>query len=263
MKTAIFLDHLLAMERQTGRPLESLLAEAKELGLAWVECEGSMLEEERLTQALKRTQVGVSGVYAFLDYRQDTASERARLLQAAQRAEAGCVMPLPTLLREGEDALALRRVMAEGIARVCEEAEGRGLTIVLEDFDSPRAPFGSLEGLSWFLNEIPALGCAFDSGNFLIHGEDVLSAYEALRPRIRHVHLKDRLDSPRWGDDETRALDGRVYYPAPAGSGLLPSERVVRLLERDGYDGFCVLEHFGAYDQLDCMRREAAWLAGQ
>ena len=204
--------------------------------------------------------MGVSGVYAFLDYRQDTKDECSRLLDLARQVEAGCVMPLPVLLREGEDRTALRRVMADGIAQVCEDAEAMGLRVVLEDFDSPRAPFGRLEELCWFLREIPALGCAFDTGNFLIHGQDVLAAYAPLRPRIRHVHLKDRLDSPRWGDDETPDCAGKVWYPAPAGSGLLPSGKILDRLEADGYDGWCVLEHFGARDQLDCMRREAEWL---
>lgn len=260
MKYAIFLDHLLCAQRQTGRSLESLLDEAKALGVAAVECDWEQLTQERLTQTLRKAGMGVSGVYAFLDYRQDTKSERTRLLELARRAEAGCVMPLPTLLREGEDRQTLRRVMADGIAQVCEDAAGFGLQAVLEDFDSPRAPFGRLEELGWFLQEIPALGCAFDTGNFLIHGQDVLAAYAPLRPRIRHVHLKDRLPSPRWGDDETRDCGGKVWYPAPAGSGLLPGGEILDRLEADGYDGWCVLEHFGARDQLACMRREAEWL---
>ena len=260
MKYAIFLDHLLCAEKQSGRPLESLLAKARELGFEAVECDWTQLAQERLARALREAGLGVSGVYAFLDYRQDTKDECSRLLDLARQVEAGCVMPLPVLLREGEDRTALRRVMADGIAQVCEEAEAMGLRVVLEDFDSPRAPFGRLEELCWFLREIPALGCAFDTGNFLIHGQDVLAAYAPLRPRIRHVHLKDRLDSPRWGDDETPDCAGKVWYPAPAGSGLLPSGKILDRLEADGYDGWCVLEHFGACDQLDCMRREAEWL---
>ncbi len=263
MKYAIFLDHLLCAQKQTGRPLASLLAEAKELGFEAVECDQAQLTEERLTRALREAGVSVSGVYTFLDYRQDTKNERARLLELACGAEAGCVMPLPVLLREGEDRQALRRVMADGIARVCEEAASIGLQVVLEDFDSPRAPFGRLEELGWFLREIPALGCAFDTGNFLIHGQDALAAYAPLRPRIRHVHLKDRLDNPRWGDDVTTDCGGKAWYPAPAGSGLLPSGEILDRLEADGYDGWCVLEHFGAYDQLACMRREAEWLRGR
>ena len=47
-------------------------------------------------------------------------------------------MPLPVLLREGEDRTALRRVMADGIAQVCEEAEAMGLRVVLAVTLAPR-----------------------------------------------------------------------------------------------------------------------------
>ena len=261
MKPSIFLEHLLRAAEQTGRALPDLLTEAQSLGLTHVECDLSLLDDQTIRDALRAARMGVSGVCAFLDYRQtDLTRETEHLLELAREVNAGCVMPIPVLLREGEDRDSLRRVMADGIARVCERAEAYDLPVVLEDFDSPRAPFGRLEELAWFLEQVPALGCTFDSGNFLIHGQDVLAAYEVLRPRIRHVHLKDRLDSPRYGDDATPASDGRLYYPCPAGSGLLPSEQVVRRLAQDGYAGACVLEHYGASDQRGCMRREAAWL---
>ena len=64
MRYAIFLDHLLCAEKQSGRPLESLLAEARELGFEAVECEWT-----QLARALRETDMGVSGAYAFLDYR--------------------------------------------------------------------------------------------------------------------------------------------------------------------------------------------------
>ena len=61
MKYAIFLDHLLCAEKQSGRPLESLLAKARELGFEAVECDWTQLAQERLARALREAGMGVSG----------------------------------------------------------------------------------------------------------------------------------------------------------------------------------------------------------
>ena len=261
MKSAVFLDHLLRAAEQTGRALPDLLIEAQSLGLSHVECDLAQLDDPSIRDALRAARMDASGVYTSFDFRRkDRKADILHLLERAREAGAACVMPLPGLLREGEDRDSIRRVMADGIARVCEEAVPFGLTVVLEDFGSPRAPFGRLEELAWFLEQIPALSCAFDSGNFLIHAQDAMTAYRQLAPRVRHVHLKAWIDRPEYGEAVIPAADGYPCYPAPLGVGPVPNEPLVRALAQDGYDGFCVLEHFDARDQLACMRESAAWL---
>ena len=73
----------------------------------------------------------------------------------------------------------------------------------------------------------PAVGCNFDSGHFLLAGCDVLTAVEALRGRIYHVHLKD-----------VRA-DG----PSPVGEGELPLRAFVSALDAQGFSGLLSIEH--------------------
>ena len=90
-------------------------------------------------------------------------------------------------------------------------------------------------------------------GDLVCDVEDIRFVY----PELPVYSVRGNND---WGDDETPDCAGKVWYPAPAGSGLLPSGKILDRLEADGYDGWCVLEHFGARDQLDCMRREAEWL---
>ena len=251
MKLSVFLDHLLRAAEQTGLPLYDVIAQAQQEGLHAAECDLTALEQETIRRTLRETNMAVS-------YEEGVK----RLLDRAAEMNAGCVMPLPGLLREGEDPMATRRVMADGVSRVCELAKAYGLQVVLEDFGSPRAPFGPLQGLSWFLEQIPALGCALDSGNFLIHAQDALTAYEQLAPRVRHVHLKSWIDRPDYGEELIPTADGFQCYPAPLGHGPVPNEAVVRALVLDHYEGFCAIEHFSVHDQLGCMIESARWLRG-
>ena len=263
MKLSVFLDHLLRAAEQTGLPLAEVIARAQQEGLYAVECDLAALEQEDIRRTLRETNMGVSGVYTSFDFRLKGYEEGVKcLLERAAEMNAGCVMPLPGLLREGEEPIATRRIMAGGVSRVCELAKAYGLQVVLEDFGSPRAPFGPLQGLSWFLEQIPALGCALDSGNFLIHAQDALAAYEQLAPRVRHVHLKAWIDRPDYGDELIPAADGFPCYPAPLGHGPVPNEAVVRALVRDRYKGFCAIEHFSVRDQLGCLIESARWLRG-
>lgn len=264
MKLSVFFEHLRRAAEQTDLPLEQVIARVQEEGLRYAECSLDELEQESARRALREAGMGVSGVYASFDFRKDGWQEGARrLLERAAEGGAGCVMPLPGLMREGEELEVIRRVMADGVAQVCEMAKPYGLQVVLEDFGSPRAPFGTLEGLSWFLEQVPALGCALDSGNFRIHAQDALAAYERLAKRVRHVHLKAWIDRPDYGEEVIPAADGVLCYPAPLGQGSVPNGAIVQALVRDGYEGFCAVEHFTMYDQLSSMLESARWLHAQ
>jgi len=72
------------------------------------------------------------------------------------------------------------------------------------------------------------LQAAFDPANFIQCGEPPYpEAYQALKPWIRYVHVKDALQ------------DGQVVA---AGEGVTRWPDLLRHLRRDGYDGFLSLE---------------------
>ena len=73
-----------------------------------------------------------------------------------------------------------------------------------------------------------SLQAVFDPANFIQCGEPPYpEAYQALKPWIRYVHVKDALQ------------DGRVVT---AGEGVTRWPDLLRSLRRDGYDGFLSLE---------------------
>ena len=142
-----------------------------------------------------------------------------------------------------------------------KEAKKRGITVVMEDFDAADSPYRDAAGVRYFLDRVPELRAAFDTGNFAFCDEDELDAFELLKDRIAHVHLKDRALTP--GAPEERplvSLGGRKLYAAPFGSGIIRGEEILRRLQKIGYDGVLTVEHYGAPRPLEYMERSAQWL---
>lgn len=90
------------------------------------------------------------------------------------------------------------------------------------------------------LNEVPGLRWVFDTGNPCFnedrdnpgHRQDPWAFYQAVRPAISHVHIKDGI----W-NAEKKDLD----YTMP-GEGHGQVRRIVEDLIRTGYDGFLSIE---------------------
>ncbi len=85
-----------------------------------------------------------------------------------------------------------------GIAGVKKIADSQSaaditpITVVIEDFDDRNSPIASVSGMKWFAEQVPGLCFTFDTGNFIIHGEDIFAAWEELKDKVVHVHCKDR-----------------------------------------------------------------------
>lgn len=77
----------------------------------------------------------------------------------------------------------------------------------------------------------------FDPANFVQCGQDTKEAYEALKPYIAYVHIKD-----------ARSVDDKVVL---AGTGDGNVEYILNELFKDGYNGFVSLEpHLGNFKGL-------------
>ena len=86
-------------------------------------------------------------------------------------------------------------------------------------------------------------GCVFDPANFVQCGQDTKEAYEALKPYIRYIHIKDAR-----GED-------RKVVPAGEGDGNIPF--ILEQLFASGYDGFISLEpHLGNFEGLAALETD-------
>jgi len=128
---------------------------------------------------------------------------------------------------------------AEAIRRMKELAkiaEDGGVTLVHENC-SGWAGQGPEQALEMFAAvDSPALKAVYDTGNVIGHGQDGWDYYNALKPHIVYVHIKDRKRLP----------DGKVEA-CYAGEGAAYVREIATDLLKNGYDGgFSIEPHIAA-----------------
>ena len=161
------------------------------------------------------------------------AAEAGRFLETAKRYGVPRVMVIPDRFTAGGDEEAEFRRMAEGLRAMVARAKEMGIAVTVEDFGGdPLSPCNRLVYLKRFLDEIPDLRLALDSGNlyYARRDEDILELMRHAGGRIAHVHLKDQL-----------ASDRRTY--AELGLGGVPNREIVHYVTERGYDGWFTLEN--------------------
>lgn len=174
-------------------------------------------------------------------------------LDVAQRYNVPRIMVVPTHFTPGGDQEREFELLLSGMRLFVAEAKKRGITITVEDFGGTSNAGSYMKYLKRFLDEIPDLKFALDSGNLYYagRGEDILEMMEYAKGRIAHVHLKDQT-----------AEDGRRY--ATLGLGAVPNEKIVKAMAAARYDGWYTLENPVGDTYNDTVRQTAllkAWLA--
>lgn len=265
MKLSVFYDHILQAANQTGRSVEELLSEVREAGIEAVEIHMTdLLEHEETYALLKQAGLLVSCVYEFYEMELKSETQKARLhIETAGKVGAKRILVVPGFLTE-EDAKQLKdfvmdgervtaflnhnesaRRMARGLSEIVTLGEAAGVTVTIEDFDDMKSPIASVNGMLWFLRQIPQLKVTFDTGNFITHGEDLLEAWESLQEYVVHVHCKDR-----------------STIPVAVGEGYIPISSILNRLKQQNYDGYLAIEHFDAGNQAESMKKSASFLLG-
>lgn len=124
--------------------------------------------------------------------------------------------------------------IAEGLREAARRAEESGLILLLENVRSCWANTGVNAAAVLEAVDSPALRALWDPGNdFVSGGIPYPEGYEAVRPYVRHVHVKD----------------ASVVDPAagltrwePIGAGEIDYQSQMRALLEDGYTGVVALE---------------------
>jgi inosose dehydratase len=132
--------------------------------------------------------------------------------------------------------------LAEGIERAMDVAGERGLKVALHPhhgtvIDGP-------DDVEELLERSPVSLC-LDTGHLMVGGADPMAVVRSAPERIAHVHLKD-VD----GELAQQVREGTVRYHEavrrgmylPLGQGDADIAGIVAALERDGYDGWYVIE---------------------
>lgn len=259
---ATFYDHIKDISRQRGISLMDAMGLARQLGVEALEVnQNNMIgREDEVGQELAFHDMSISAVPSYFDFGRDPDVARQALptLEAASYLGAKKLLVIPGFLDQNDPPQERERqtqAMVDGVCRLAELAGQYGLSLVMEEYDNPAAPFSTTQGVLRFLQGCPALSACFDTGNFLPAGEEVLEAWEALKSRVGHVHLKDR--------GLAGEGDARRMVPSPVGAGALPLAKAVELIRAQGYDGAYTLEFYNSPDTLSFLEQSVAWLKSQ
>lgn len=285
IRLSVFFDHILQAEEQTGKHIPELLAEVKKAGISAVEINCTYLLEHPATlEMLETAGLQVSCIYEFYALERGRETEKARRhIEIARKTKAGKILIVPGFfsveteefvncvpdrekvwdyLSHSEKA----QRMADGLREIVKMAGSRNIadtpiTVVIEDFDDRNSPIACVSGMQWFAEQVPGLCFTFDTGNFIIHGENIFAAWEELKDKVVHVHCKDRKissDKPLQTQKNATPDIKECYLPAAVGEGCIPIKELVYKMKEYGYRGYLAIEHFDAADQEAYMQKSAA-----
>ena len=128
----------------------------------------------------------------------------------------------------GDDPDAHRGAVMDRMAVKARIAAGRGVTLFVENEKGIYGDTAARVHDILTTVDSPALTHAFDPANYLEVGQGIDEAWNLLRSRTGHIHVKDY-------DPKSRAM-----VPAGQGAGQIP--RIIAEAAADGYEGFCTLE---------------------
>lgn len=264
MKIATFYDHILELASQENISVMDAMKEAKELGITAVEVSSNNIieREDELKKELRETGIVVSSVCAYFDFG-NSKDEKIidDMLDMAVRVGAEEMLAIPGFFDE-DDSEEAQKVKVNSITDMMnilsEKASEKGITLLLEDYDSDLSPYATIEGVKHFVDNVKGLKVSFDTGNFMYSGDDELDAYKIFRNDIAHVHFKDRaLKGTENGKPDTT---GRVLYPSPVGSGVVKIREIIESLKNDEFDGYCAIEHYGSPNQREYLKKSVEYL---
>ena len=250
MKIAAFYENIKTGAGAAGISMENALGELKEAGmdLLYANYEEIRKDLTWLRPVMEQYEIGVEGLYGFFDFPHQFPDERYKECIALCAELGGTnVLLLPGIILPDEkaDEEVLTQRMIDGLALAAEYGQPRNVAVTLEDFDGMVAPYNCISGMKMFMDSIPKLGCSFDTGNFIMFGEDPLEAFHLLKDRTCTVHIKDRSRTPvNPGDIPKQCADGSTVYPCPVGRGYIPIPEIVKELKEDGYTGNLIAEMY-------------------
>ena len=208
---------------------------------------------DKLKKAMGESGVSLGSLIASVDFlgAPDKADERLRAaLDDCREMGTDQLMIVPGQSMDNRKkrfrSLSRSAMMEEAkvfFRKAVEEGQKAGITVGLEDTPQTVKPFCTISEMKTLLEAVPGLRLILDTGNIFVGDPqaDLLDYYEALKPYIMRIHLKDvvRGRFPR----KEMCIDGLSIAPVVTGSGILPMAEFLRRLKADGYDGDLCIEY--------------------
>lgn len=163
----------------------------------------------------------------------DKAEENYQIAKAELAECARCGIPYLRVfgdrIGEQDETETLARI-ARYLRKLCGDAKGMDVSVLLEihgEINTVMRVYSII-----YLVDDDKLGILWDiEHSDKVYSDDFTLFYQAIRSRIRHVHIKDSYFTPE-GERKLCAV----------GAGRLPIKEIVETMLADGYDGYFSLE---------------------
>ncbi len=262
MRLSVFYDHIVDVHKQKNISICDAAKIVRDMGICYVEMNSvNLLERYHETMnILNNSNLEISCICHFCNFEADPdVTQAIKILDIAAENGVKNVLFIPGNISCEEKREYEIKQMINCLKLLGEYGVSKNITICLEDFDAGTSPLSG-KGLLRFLQECKQVQCAFDTGNFLFWEEDVFQYFELLKDKIAHVHLKDRSYIEAPGENPMITIGGDKYYSSPVGSGVIRMEDILTKLKLIKYDGIYAIEHYGAQNQLEYIKKSVDWL---
>lgn len=234
--------------------IRDVLALAQQAGIPYVDVMNIQKKQHQQYRDAM-TETGVQ-IYTYIkqisflrsDARRDKAIKAA--LETAKLLHAKYLMIVPygfpdayRAKKLGRDQVKTR--MIAGFRKAVEMGRLCGIRVCFETTPHDASCLSGTQDCLDVLNAVDDLAFVFDTANMLPHGDDPMEAYEALKGRISHVHLKDVVleQQPKVSKHSEHTPDGKLMRCVIWGEGIIPVREIYRRMIADGYTGQFAIEY--------------------
>jgi sugar phosphate isomerase/epimerase len=151
-------------------------------------------------------------------------------------------------VKEGMSFDTSREWILDGMKRVSEYAEKKGITLAVENHGLLAGKSSQIKFLTGEVKR-ESLKATTDTGNFLLVNENPLDAVKRLRDVIGFVHFKDFKEVSK-DEPYYKSIDGRTFKGVVLGTGDVPLKQIVDYLYETNYDGYLSIEYEGHEDPV-------------
>jgi len=181
----------------------------------------------------------------------DVWEANKKIIVAGAKLSAELKAPVLTMhagFLDESDAAALKKY-TDRVKFIVDTCGAAGVPVAFETGQETAAD------LAKFLPTVPGAGVNFDPANMILYGKgNPVEAVRTLAPWIRHVHLKDAVQTKKpgtWGTE------------VPWGDGEVNAPRFLAELQAAGYKGAFAIEREGGNDRTGDIALAAKRLLGQ
>jgi sugar phosphate isomerase/epimerase len=227
--------------------------------------DGSAPEEyaQKLAAECQARELTVANYNMGVDFCKDLGGLDAAVEKVKRNVDLAVILGAPSMRHDattgvpGKTFAQLLPVLAEGCRRAAEYAQSKNVVTTVENHGYCCQDSTRLEQL-YSQTDHPNFGLLVDMGNFLCADENPVEAVGRLAGLARFVHAKDFIvkdgggANPGTGFFTSRA--GNYLRGTIVGQGNVPVFHCLRILKRNGYNGWLSIEFEGMEDALQAIK---------